>query len=197
MSRDRDRVLELLRKLDELRRAGLISEEEYNEKARKLLEPYVESAPPTPSTRQVPPPEPKETKTWRYIRYILAAMFVIIIVAALASSYYYAASRASGGAAGGIIDLSQPDIRVTDVYAKSYIAGLDVRVRVKAILYNYGDADGYAVVKLYTTWDTTRDESTQSVFVPVGSSVTVEADLDVPALGTWHYGAQVLSQKKA
>jgi len=191
-----DKVLELLRKLDELRRAGLISEEEYSEKVKRLLESQVMPSQPHPSTALPAPGGVKAggTRVWRYVGYTLAAILLVVIIAAVAFSYYHSVSQASGG---GVVILPQPDIRVTKVYAESYLAGLDVRARVEAVLYNYGDADGYAVVKLYTTWDTTRDEATTSAFVPVGTSVTVEADLDVPAFRSWSYGAEVVSQRMA
>jgi len=103
---------------------------------------------------------------------------------------------------GGVINYLQqsstyPDIHVVSVNGRSYIAGLDIRARVTATLQNYGSADGYAIVKFYTTCDSTRDESIQSVFVPKGQYVTVEADLDISIFYTCHYGAIVTSQHKA
>jgi len=65
---------------------------------------------------------------------------------------------------------------------QSYLAGLDVRARITATLYNYGTANGYASVKFYTICDSRFiDQSIQTVFVPKGQYVTVEADLDISA----------------
>jgi len=137
-------------------------------------------------------------------RYLKYACYVIVIVIGLMIIVYLAnalmfstTQRQSGSSVRPVIEQTYPDIRVVRVTEETYFAGFDVRARIKAILYNYGTADGYAVVKLYTIWDTTRDEAIKSVFVPVKASVTVEADLDVPAFGSWRYGATVISQKKA
>jgi len=138
----------------------------------------------------------RKTQTWKYIKYACYTIAIIILIAVIGlsvASYLTASTRTPRSAIGA----AYPDIRVIDVHAKSYLAGLDVRARVKAVLHNYGNADGYAVVKLYTIWDTTRDESIQTVFVPAGSSISVEADLDVPAFSGWRYYAEVLSQRKA
>ena len=199
------KILDLLKKLEELRKAGLISDEEYNEKVKVLLEAYRkesgQTATPRPSTVSRPhPAERKEEKptrrhTWSYA--IAAIAIIIIVVILFAALPYFTTTYGTGKSSPIVIDVTKPDIHVTKIYADTYLAGFDVRARVKAVLHNYGDADGYAVVKLYTIWDTTRDETTRSAFVPAGSSVTVEADLDVPAFSSWRYGAQLISQRKA
>jgi len=135
--------------------------------------------------------------------YLLVATIIAIVILATAAGYaiwwfrvHQSQTPLEESVATSEI-VTYPDIRVVEVNAKSYIAGLDVRAKVTAVLYNYGTADGYAIVKLYTKWDTTRDESIQSVFVPVGQYVTVQADLDIPALSTWTYNAQIVSQRRA
>ena len=122
----------------------------------------------------------KEESTKRRMYLLIVIIFAIVILATIVG-YGIVAYKPQTSI--GIV--AYPDIQAADVNAKSYIAGLDVRAKVTAVLYNYGSANGYAVVKLYTKWDTTRDESIQSVFVSVGQHITVQADLDVPAFSTW------------
>jgi hypothetical protein len=63
------------------------------------------------------------------------------------------------------------------------------------LFYIKGDANGYAIVKLYTEWNNYGDSDTQTVLVPARSTVKVTADLFATDKA-FDYGAEIIDQWK-
>jgi len=116
---------------------------------------------------------------------MIVSVALIIVIIGMVVNYIYESS-------------TSPAIQVVSTNARSYLAGLDIRARITATLYNYGTANGYASVKFYTICDSeVTDQSIQTVFVPKGQYATVEADLDILAFSSCNYNVIILSQSKA
>jgi len=113
----------------------------------------------------------------------------IIIVAVFAGAIFFTWIQKT---------IAQPDIRVENVKAQAYYNLRDCRAAVTGTLFNYGDADGLATVKVYTKWaGQIQDYEVKTVFVNAHTSKDVSADLDAPELSSFEYGIQIIEQMKA